>query len=122
MNIIYHLGVFVKNFFKSARKKISKFRLTPLPTHANIGGMKNPKPLAIKIPGDYAEKLGIHFTTLSKINAGIRGMKPDKACLLLMLSRGDERLKGLTFYDLCPDIVIAHQFLYKTKLPPRLRG
>jgi len=84
--------------------------------------MKTIKPLAIKIPGDYADKLGIHFTTLSKINAGTRKLDPDKACLLLVISKWDERLKGLTFYDLCPEIIIAHRFLYKTKLPARLKG
>ena len=84
--------------------------------------MKIAKPLDIKIPGEYAEKLGIHFTTLSKVNAGTRGLKPDKACLLLVLAKGDPRLRGLTFYDLVPEVIIAYPHLYKTKLPARLRG
>jgi hypothetical protein len=66
--------------------------------------MKNPKPLAIKIPSDYAEKLGYHETTLSKINSGTRSIQPDKACLLMVLAAGDQRLKGLHILDLLPDL------------------
>jgi hypothetical protein len=79
------------------------------------------RPLSIRIPGDYAEKLGIHESTLSRVNSGGRGLPLDKAVLLVLLSENDPRLKGLSFYDLCPDLIIAHKVIYGAKLPKRLR-
>ena len=74
-----------------------------------------PTPLKFKIPGDYAAKLGIHFTSLSKINAGERQIALDKACLLMKLAKSDPRLKGMTIYDLRPELLIARPHLCPRK-------
>jgi hypothetical protein len=78
------------------------------------------RPLPIKIPGDYAEKLGVHFTTLSKINHGTRRLPLDKCCLLLSMAKDDERLEGLTIYHLIPELEMARRFLCPDEsLPPK---
>jgi len=65
----------------------------------------SPKPLPHPIPLDYAEALQYDPSNISHINAGRRRLTPKWRILKVMASAlTDERLRGLSVFDLAPDL------------------
>ncbi len=62
-------------------------------------------PLPVRIPLEYAKALQYERSNLTHINAGRRKLTPRWRVLKVMeLALHDERLRGLSVFDLCPDL------------------
>lgn len=79
------------------------------------------KPLPVQIPLDLAATLEVHPSNLSHVNAGRRRLPIDKCIRLMEIAEGDERLTGLCFYHLRPELKLAKPYLCKTKEKSRKR-
>ena len=69
-----------------------------------MADMKIKIPLAIKIPTDYAEDLGVHPSHLSHVNAGRRLLTIPQCRAIMVWARCDFRLSGLTLLMLRPEL------------------
>ena len=77
-----------------------------------------PKALPIKIPSDYAELLGTNPSNICHANAGRRRFSITQAIKLMEASLTDDRLAGLSFVDLRPELKPAVPWICK-KTPRR---
>jgi DNA-binding transcriptional regulator YdaS (Cro superfamily) len=73
------------------------------------------KPIPVPIPLDLAEALGVHPSNLSHTNAGRRRLPIDKCIHLMKIAETDERLTGLCFVHLRPELKRALPWLCKGK-------
>lgn len=73
------------------------------------------KPIPVPIPLDLAEALEIHPSNLSHVNAGRRFLPIVKCIQLMEIAAGDERLTGLCFIHLRPELKPALPWLCKKK-------
>jgi predicted transcriptional regulator len=80
--------------------------------------MKKRKPLPIPIPLDLAELLGVHPTQICHINAGRRKPTIEVARKVMELSLDDDRLSGLHFLNLRPDLKKVKHWICQ----PMIRG
>lgn len=69
------------------------------------------KPLPIPVPPDLADKLGVTRSFLSHVNAGRKVFSVLKAIEVMKLSRWDDRLTGIHFTDLRPDLILAAKWI-----------
>ena len=76
------------------------------------------KPLPVPIPYDLAEELEVQPSNLCHINAGRRRLPIDKCIRLMEIALKDDRLAGLSFVDLRPELKPAVPWICK-KTPRR---
>ena len=62
------------------------------------------KPLPVPIPYDLAEELGVQPSNLCHINHGRRRLPIAKCIRLMQIALEDDRLAGLSFVDLRPEL------------------
>lgn len=77
-----------------------------------IGRMK---PLPIPIPYDLADDIGILPSNLCHINAGRRRLTIEKCIRLMEIAQEDDRLLGLSFIHLRPELKPAVPWICRRK-------
>ncbi len=73
--------------------------------------MKTFPPLPIRIPPDYAKVLGCKVSHISHCNAGRRQFTVSQSNRLMEASLTDDRLAGLTFLQLHPELEDSQKWL-----------
>lgn len=73
------------------------------------------KPIPIQIPLDLAGALDIHPSNLSHVNAGRRYLPIGKCIMVMKIAETDDRLTGLCFCHLRPELKPALPWLCKKK-------
>lgn len=80
------------------------------------------KPLPVPIPPDLADKLGVTRSFLSHVNVGRKSFSILKAVEVMNLSLSDDRLAGIHFIDLRPDLTPTAKWICapRTKKPRKM--
>ena len=78
------------------------------------------KPLPVPIPMDLADKLEVTRSFLSHVNAGRKMFSVLKAVEVMKLE--DDRLTGLHFTDLRPDLTLAAKWICVPRTKKGCRG
>lgn len=69
------------------------------------------KPLPVPIPLDLADKIRVTRSFLSHVNAGRKRFSVLKALEVMNLSLSDDRLAGIHFIDLRPELILAVEWI-----------
>ena len=80
------------------------------------------KPLPVPIPFDLAEALEVHPSNISHVNAGRRKLPFNKCIWLMDIAQSDNRLTGLCFIHLRPELKPALPYLCPKKKSRKRAG
>ena len=90
------------------------------PKNNPLPEMPKNKPLPVPIPLDLADKLGVTRSFLSHVNVGRKIFSVSKAVTVMKMS--DNRLTGLHFTDLRPDLILAAEWICAPRIKKARKG